>query len=80
MKKVIIYTHPDCKESDKVKQVLTRASIRYDERDVSKEVQYKREMIERSGGRKSTPQIFIDGRHCSSVREISELVEDKKTV
>ena len=42
------------------------------ERDIS-EVQVKREMIERTGGRASAPQVIINGQLVGGYDEITQL-------
>jgi len=45
---------------------LSNHEIKYIEKDISYDVLQKREMIERSGGRSTTPQIFMGNRHIES--------------
>lgn len=71
MQKIIIYTQPCCKESEKLKEKLSSLSIHFEEKDVSKDVIVKREMIERTGGKKITPQIFVNGRNFSNLNDFS---------
>lgn len=72
MPRITIYTQPNCKESERLKDVLASKSITFEERDVSKDVMVKREMIERTGGKKITPQIFINGKNFSNINELKE--------
>lgn len=44
-------------------QLLDSKGIRYDKKDVGHDVFLKREMIELSGGRVTTPQIFHRSKH-----------------
>jgi glutaredoxin 3 len=74
MPKIIIYTQPNCKNSEKIKHVLSAKDVFFEERDVSKEVYYKREMIERTGGKKTTPQVFVDGRLVHSHVDLEKIV------
>lgn len=63
MAEVIIYTQNNCRLSEKALQLLDSKGIRYDKKDVSHDVFLKREMIELSGGRVTTPQIFFRSKH-----------------
>jgi glutaredoxin len=69
MKATIIYTQPNCKKSEQAKKVLILKNIKFIEKDVS-EVETKREMIERTGGRPLTPQIFIEGKHIGTFEDL----------
>lgn len=63
MTNILLYTQQNCRFSDKAKQLLQIKKVTFSEKDVSHDVLLKREMIELSGGRVTTPQIFVDGRH-----------------
>lgn len=58
MKKVEIYTTPYCGFCRMTKEVLDKKGVQYEEIDVSGG---REEMIKRTGGPDSVPQIFVDG-------------------
>ena len=65
---VEIYTGPSCTPCVRAKSLLNkklagRGDIRLIEFDISAHPERCPEMIERSRGRKTVPQIFIDGIH-----------------
>lgn len=60
--RVEIYTTPLCPYCWRAKQLLDAKGIRYLEIDLWKEPGRRTEMVQRSGGRSTVPQIFIDGR------------------
>jgi len=60
-REVEIYTRSRCGYCDRAKALLERKGIPYREIDVSRDIELQREMIRRSGGRYTIPQIFIDG-------------------
>ncbi len=74
MKKIIIYTQSSCRHSDKLKQLLNSKKIDFVEKDITHDVLLKREMIERSGGRAITPQIFIEGKHMSNKEDLQSSI------
>jgi glutaredoxin 3 len=76
MFEVIIYTQAHCRLSDRAKQLLQTKSLRFLEKEVTHDVLLKREMIERTGGRITTPQVFINGKHIGGCDELFSL--DKK--
>ena len=61
MAHVAIYTKDWCPYCDRAKNLLDRRGIPYDEIDITDSVPLQKEAIERSGGRLTVPQIFIDG-------------------
>ncbi len=73
MPEVIVYTKLNCLSSEKTKQILQSNKIKFIEKDISFDVLTKREMIERTGGRANTPQIFIQGKHIGSFSELADL-------
>jgi glutaredoxin 3 len=61
MAKIEIYTTPFCPFCSRAKALLTRKGIAFDEIDVTMIPGARDEMVSRSGGRRTVPQIFIDG-------------------
>jgi glutaredoxin 3 len=61
MKTVEIYTTPTCPYCLAAKRLLTKKGISYVEIDVSRDPALRVAMTERAKGRRSVPQIFIDG-------------------
>jgi glutaredoxin 3 len=61
MAKIEIYTTPFCPFCYRAKALLTRKGIAFDEIDVTMVPGARDEMVSRSGGRRTVPQIFIDG-------------------
>ncbi len=77
MEKVIIYTQSNCRQSDKAKQLLSAKRIEYVEKDISYDVLLKREMIERTGGRSITPQIFVQGKLVGGLDDLQGVLKSK---
>lgn len=69
-KKIIIYTQASCRQSDKLRQFLNSKKVDFLEKEITHDVLLKREMIERSGGRAVTPQIFVEGKHVNNLEEL----------
>lgn len=63
MAKVEIYTKAWCPYCSRAMKLLADKGVTPEEYDVTMGGPKKAEMIERSGGRLTMPQIFIDGRH-----------------
>ena len=62
MADIVIYTSPMCPYCLAAKDLLRRRSVAFTEIDVMADAGRRREMVERSGGRRTVPQIFIDDR------------------
>ncbi len=63
MAKVVIYTKPGCPYCSTAIDLLKRKGVDFDEVVASRDAERKAEMIRRSGGRTTFPQIFIDETH-----------------
>jgi len=73
MNKVVIYTTPICGYCVQAKRLLTRKGVAYEEVDVSRNPEERRMMIQKSGGRMTVPQIFVNGSHIGDYDEIYAL-------
>ncbi|TYO89523.1 glutaredoxin 3 [Oceanicella actignis] len=73
MNKVEIYATPICGYCARAKALLSRKGVPFVEYDVMREPGLRAEMIQRSGGRRTVPQIFIDGRHVGGCDDLYAL-------
>lgn len=78
MAQVEIYTTPTCPYCTAAKSLLTRKGSAYTEVDVSRDPAVRDAMTQRAGGRRSVPQIFIDGRHVGGSDDLHALDRDGK--
>jgi glutaredoxin 3 len=69
-----MYATPWCGFCERARALLERKGVRYTEIDLESEPKRRAEMIERSG-RRTVPQIFIDGRPIGGSEELEELEE-----
>ncbi|MED5436668.1 MAG: glutaredoxin 3 [Pseudomonadota bacterium] len=60
---IIIYTGPMCPYCDKAKALMKSKDLDYKEIYVGNDPDLMSEMIEKAGGRRSVPQIFIKDQH-----------------
>ena len=58
---VQIYTTPFCPYCVRAKRLLDRKGVGYEEVDLYREPDRRSEMMDRADGRRTVPQIFIDG-------------------
>ena len=70
---VIIYTKPGCPYCAMAEALLARKGVDWTEIVASNDPEKKREMIQRSNGRMTFPQIFIDGRHIGGSDDLHAL-------
>jgi len=71
--RVLVYSQPFCGYCSAAKRLLTAKGATFTEIDVMFEAGRRDEMVERSGGRRTVPQIFIDGRHIGGYDDLSAL-------
>ena len=71
--RVVVYSQPFCGYCSAAKRLLTLKGAAFTEIDVMLEAGRRDEMIQRSGGRRTVPQIFIDGRHIGGYDDLSAL-------
>jgi len=78
MKKVIIYTSDYCSYCDMAKSLLSRENILFNEINISQNDQLKEEMVKKSGGRKTVPQIFIGTKHIGGYDDLNQVYLSQK--
>lgn len=70
---VEVYIKDQCSYCDRAKSLLDDKGVAYEETNVSRDPGDLGEMVERSGGSQTAPQIFIDGDHIGGFEELREL-------
>ena len=73
MKNVIMYTGPMCNFCDAAKRLLNRNNIPYKEINIATEDGKKDEMLAKSNGRRTVPQIFFNEYHVGGYEELRAL-------
>ena len=73
MKKVTVYMGPMCAFCDAAKRLLKRNNIPYNEINIALEEGKKEEMLAKSNGRKTIPQIFFNELHIGGYEELRAL-------
>ncbi|GMG82365.1 glutaredoxin 3 [Paralimibaculum aggregatum] len=73
MANVEIYTSPLCGFCHRAKRLLDSKGVAYTEIDVLMDRSAKAEMMQRAEGRRTVPQIFIDGRGIGGSDELAAL-------
>lgn len=70
---VEIYSSPLCGFCHAAKRLLSQKGVSFTEIDVLSDPARKPEMIERANGKRTVPQIFIDGAHVGGCDELYAL-------
>ncbi len=73
MAKVEIYTKFMCPYCARALRLLSSKGVEPEDFDVTMGGPKKAEMVERSGGRMTMPQIFIDGHHVGGSDDLAAL-------
>ncbi|HTX50918.1 MAG TPA: glutaredoxin 3 [Caulobacteraceae bacterium] len=73
MADVVIYTKPFCGYCARALSLLNQKGVDYREIEAGFDPKLRDEMIKRSGGRNTFPQIFIGGAYIGGCDEMMEL-------
>ena len=73
MKNVTVYMGPMCAFCDAAKRLLNRNNIPYKEINIATEDGKKDEMLAKSNGRRTIPQIFFNEYHVGGYEELRAL-------
>ena len=73
MPHVVIYTKPSCPYCHRAKHLLQEKGIAFEDIDISADPARRSEMMTKSAGKTTVPQIFIDGRHIGGCDDIYAL-------
>ena len=75
-KNIIIYTSSLCGFCYHAKSLLKKNNIPFEEIDIDLDYSKRNEMIKKSGGRTSVPQIFFKNHHIGGCDDLYKLEED----
>ena len=73
MPPVTIYTKAWCPYCQAAKELLDQKGVAFTEFEVTKEPSRRQEMLAKSGGRSTVPQIFIGERHVGGCDDLYAL-------
>lgn len=73
MPDIVIYSTKNCPYCARAKQLLLRKGAAFREIDVSSDAAAREEMVQKAGGRRSVPQIFIGDRHVGGSDDLHAL-------
>ena len=78
MKNVKMYSGPNCAFCDAAKRLLTRNNIPFNEINIALDPEKRDEMLKKSNGMRTIPQIFFNDEHIGGYVEVRELEKEKK--
>nr|WP_295370553.1 glutaredoxin 3 [uncultured Sphingosinicella sp.] len=73
MARVEIYTKFFCPYCSRAKRLLSEKGVDFQEYDITTGGEKRTEMLDRSNGRTTVPQIFIDDRHIGGSDDLAAL-------
>ncbi|WP_373045617.1 glutaredoxin 3 [Vulgatibacter sp.] len=73
MKPVKVYTTTYCGYCDRAKSLLRRKGVAYEEIDVTGNDEMRMDLVKRSGGMRTVPQIWVGETHVGGFDDLSEL-------
>ena len=68
-----MYSGPMCNFCEAAKRLLNRNNLKFDVIDISEGASTRDEMIKKSNGKRTIPQIFFDDYHVGGYVELREL-------
>ena len=78
MKNVEIYTGPLCAFCDRAKALLNKKRVSFKEINLASDPNKMDEMIKKTNGMKTIPQIFVDGQHIGGNDKLQALENEGK--
>lgn len=76
MPEILIYTKNWCGYCQAAKALLQQLGLPFHEVDVTHDLERYREMLERSEGRTTVPQIFLDGLGIGGYTDLRRLIQE----
>ena len=73
-----VYTSDDCAFCNSAKNLLKNKKLKFEEINISKNDKLKEEMIKKSNGLMTVPQIFVNSVHIGGFQELSNLESSKR--
>lgn len=73
MKKVTVYTTNYCPYCKSAKQLLKNKGVAFEEVDMTDDQELRMQIMEKSGGRRTVPQIFIGDQPIGGFDDVNAL-------
>ena len=76
--KIIIYTSDNCSFCRSAKAIFKKKKLKFKEINISKNDKLKNEMIKKSNGMMTVPQIFVNSKHIGGYEDLINLESSKR--
>ena len=76
--KILVYTSNNCTFCRSAKELLINKKLKFEEINISQNNNLKDEMIKKTNGLMTVPQIFINSKHIGGFEELKKLESSKK--
>ena len=76
--KIIIYTSDNCSFCHLAKEIFKEKKLKFKEINISKDDKLKNEMIKKSNGMMTVPQIFVNSKHIGGYEDLINLESSKR--
>lgn len=73
MAQITVYSGPNCPYCQRAKMLLQKKGAAFQEFDVKADPAKRDEMLQKSGGKQTIPQIFINGQHIGGCDDLYAL-------
>ena len=73
MAEVVMYTTAVCPFCVRAKALLKKKEVAFEEIDLNEQPERRAEMLEKAEGRRTVPQIFINGQHVGGCDDLYTL-------
>jgi len=73
MAEIVVYSGPQCPYCVRAKELFKRKGVAFTEYDVKSDTARFEEMLSISNGRRTIPQIFINGQHIGGCDDLYAL-------
>ena len=73
MAKIVVYSSVHCPYCVKAKNLLKSKGVQFEEIDVTNDDQARQALVQRAGGLRTVPQIFIDEIHIGGCDDLYAL-------
>ena len=70
MNKITIYLTQTCGFCHAAKRLLEKSGVSYYEIDISSDLEGRKEMMKKSNGMQTVPQIFVNNKHVGGFSEL----------
>ena len=73
--RVVVYSTTYCGFCRRAEELLRRVGIAFETIDVTNDVHARAALVERAGGRRTVPVIFVDGEAIGGYQELAAMVD-----